>query len=322
MGALATEQNKTDVHNANIKILLIERFLSAYDTLKQASGKLSSCIHGDKSYPLFLPTYPFSIQTTTERSTARTLAAKSLCQTFNLDNENELVVRAGILCASPETLDAAVTLNNAKQAFKQAVLDLRKLEKAKNRGVDTLIEQILPANKKNRPKELVKVLKNSQLSRLNLTRCYSKVRILDNNMESVSWTWATTHSTTHLVTCATAREQAKGLPDTSREVVLSKLAHYDDDYEFSYLQRLPNRLQANTVYREEGEVKRKPVVISGVALCPGNTMPRVKWRDDPGSPQEDPSTARLKRSDAKVSDEEVIYSLHLYKLLKNIPSRN
>ena len=232
------------------------------------------------------------------------------------------MVRAGILCASPDTLDAAVTLNNAKQAFKQTVLDLRKLEKAKNRGVDTLIEQILPANMKERPKELVKVLKNSQLSRLNLTRCYSKVRILNNNMKSVSWTWATTHSTTHLVTCATARAQAEGLPDISREVVLSKLAHYDDDYEFSYLQRLPNRLQANTVYSEEGEVKRKPVVISGVALCPGSKMPRVKWRDDPGSPQDDPSTARLKRSDAKVSDEEVIYSLHLYKLLKNIHSDN
>ena len=307
---------ENDPDDALARVSLIEALLQSYENLAQASQRLLNALQADIDYPLFLPTYPQNERISKPEDTrrARNLAAKSLTELFNLD-EGEPFLRAGLLCASSETLFLASEFNQAKLEFKAIVLQLRQQKKGQHKPLDYLIEQVLPPETTARPEHLVNALKQAQLSRLDLTRCYCLVRALPDSMQSISWTWATTHASTRTVSCIEARTLAAKLGDKAKNAVLRTLADYPDDYAFSYRESLPNRSQANLVYTEDGSVKRKTVVTSGIVLCPSHFLPRVKWRDDPGKPQADPLTSRLKRSDAKISEEKVIHALNLYKPL-------
>lgn len=179
-----------------------------------------------------------------------------------------------------------------------------------------LIEQILPKEETERPKKLMKALKSAGLSRLDLPRCYANIRVMPEDLQSISWTWATTHSaSTKPITVADAMAIAEKLAEgKKRDAILHALSQRPSTDKLAYKRRLPNRLQANIVSLKDGERKRASVTISGIVICPGQFAPaEAIWRDDPGE-QENNQPTRVKRFDAKITDEVVVSALNLHAL--------
>ena len=286
----------------------IADLLQRYEALATACATFGRTVQADNDLPLLLPTYNQAA------GGEREAAARALTRLWHPDI-GESLVSAGMLCASTDTLAAAESLNAAKQAFKSAVAAVRDHCLKDKTRLDTLIGRLLKEEGR-RNAALKGALAIAHINRLDLVRCYSQVRILPSDLRSISWTWATAHSTIHRVTQAEAVELAQKLNDQdARETALSLLATVSPGDSLAYKKTNANQLRANLVWYDGEVLRRKAITISGIVLSQDPHLPRYVWRDDPAKLTPEQRPDRLPRIDTIIEEHPFIRALYLHRYL-------
>ncbi|MFC1337315.1 MAG: hypothetical protein G8D89_01790 [gamma proteobacterium symbiont of Clathrolucina costata] len=286
---------------------LVVDLLQSYEALDQACREFAASVREDEDLPLVLPTYDG------RPGGEREAAIAAIIQLWHLE-PGETLVEAGLLCASEKTVAAANHLNDAKDAFQAAVKAIRDAgPQGEKSRLDKLVDRVLHQEGR-RTEDLALALKRARINRLDLLRCYAKVRILPKHLDSLSWTWAKTHSSIVQVSMEEALKMARNLAmEETKETALSLLSQLPPGEVLAYKKKLPNQLRANLVWTEEGERKRKAVTISGVVLSQDATLPRYLWRDNPEHAEPDTQQVRLSRDDAGIESEPYIKALRLHR---------
>jgi hypothetical protein len=287
---------------------LVLELLQKYEVLEAANARFADALRADKDLPVLLPDY--------EGGADREAAIKAMTQMWYLEPDESLP-RAGVVCASSATIQEAENLNHHKAAFQTAIKSVRDTVTGEKSRLDKLIDRVLlqqNEKERHRVEELQLALKRAQINRLDLLRCYAKIRVLPKDLMSISWTWARTHSVIDPISREEAIKQAENLSDgESKDIALSRLSSLAPGQMLAYKKKLPNQLRANLLYREDAEVKRKAVTISGVVLSQDGSLPKKwVWREDPGELDPKAPKDRITRLDSKIDPEPYIKSLHLH----------
>ncbi len=282
---------------------LVKELLDSYETLAAANSALGNAVWNQSDMPRFLPTF------SGEGDGEIDAVAQSLTEIWHLENDDALL-GAGLICGNNEVVQAVDSLNKAKAAFKEAVGAIRGEDKS-NSTLFSLADHQLGHD--GRSDDLRAAMKIVRIDRLDLLKCYKVIRVMPSSLESLSWTWARTHTKSEPITMDGAVKMAhQRLSGTHRETVLSILGNLPLGTQMTRLYKLPNQLRANIIWKENGERKRKSLSISGIVVMPGDKLPKVVWRDDPGPRTDD--EAALTRVDSKIDREPYIQALgiHLY----------
>jgi hypothetical protein len=282
---------------------LVKDLLDAYEVLAAANSALSIAIRNQSDMPRFLPTF------SGEEAGEVDAVVRSLTEIWHLEDGDELL-GAGLICGNNEVVQAVDSLNEAKVAFKKAVDAIRGDDKT-NSTLFSLADQQLGHD--GRGDELREAMRTARIGRLDLLKCYKLIRVMPSSLESLSWTWARTHTKSEPITMEGAEKMAhQRLSGSNRDAVLGILGNLAPGTQMTRLYKLPNQLRANIVWKEDGERKRKPLSISGIVVMPGDKLPKLVWRDDPGPRTDD--EAALTRADSKIDREPYIRALgiHLY----------
>lgn len=276
----------------------------AYDSLLESQAAFKDAILNDSSLPGFLPGFQGT------SAEVRIHSVPTMIRNFYLD-EDQTEQLTGLICASVDTLEAVVVMNKAKDHFQQAISVVRELGGSKKTSLDKLVDRALHREGR-RTSELDLALSRLHLHRLDLLRCYAHIRVLPPKLESISWTWATRHSSIKLIDLEEAETMANALPvPGTRHAVLHALSQLKPGEKLAMKKSLPNTLRANIVFWEEGIRKRKAINVSGILLSPDLNLPKhILWRDDPGE-----SPLRLERSDVSIQKIPYIPALNLYRYI-------
>lgn len=276
----------------------------AYEALLDTQIKFKHAILSEATLPCFLPGFQGS------SAEGRHHAIPAMIRNFYLDEEEDEQL-TGLICASTDTLETVALMNDAKDQFQQAISVVRELGGSKKTALDKLVDRALHREGR-RTEELDLALSRLQLHRLDLLRCYAHIRVLPPKLESISWTWATRHSSIKLIEFEEAETMANALPvPGTRMAVLHALSQLKPGEKLAMKKSLPNTLRANIVFWEEGIRKRKAINVSGILLSPDLTLPKhILWRDDPGE-----SPLRLERSDVSIQKTPYIPALNLYRYI-------
>lgn len=281
----------------------VKDLLDAYQVLAAANSALADAIRNQSDVPRYLPTFPGKEGDEIEA------VVQSLTEIWRLE-DGEALLGAGLICGNDHVVQAVESLNQAKAAFKAAVDAVRGNDKT-NSTLFSLADQQLGHDR--RSEKLRDAMRTARISRLDLLKCYKVIRVMPSSLESLSWTWARTHTKSEPISMDDAERMAyQRLSGVERETVLSLLGNLPPGAPMTRLYKLPNQLRANIVWKEDGERKRKPLSISGIVVMPGDKLPKLVWRDDPGPRTDD--EAALIRVDSKIDREPYIRSLgiHLY----------
>lgn len=289
---------------------LVLELLQKYEELEAANSRFADAVRADRDLPLLLPECVGAPN--------RELAIKAMTRIWHLE-PGESLPQAGVVCSSPATILIANELNEIKKKFKAAIISVRDELEGNTFRLDKCIERLLlqqddKDNARRRNKELQLALKRTKIDRLDLLRCYANVRVLPKDLISISWTWARTHSAIDPISRENAILQAEKLNDgEAKDVALTLLTALEPGQMLAYKKKLPNQLRANLLYHENGDVKRKAVTISGIALSQDSTLPKKwVWRDDPGEQDPKAPMNRIPRSDSRIDLEPYIKALHLH----------
>ena len=158
----------------------------------------------------------------------------------------EIIVCAGFVGTSEETLEIVVKLNYQKDAFKQAILALKKVKP--NLLDDELFRAFDHFLSHKRHGPTAAHLRTMDLARLHLKQCYRKIPILKAAPLKISWTWANTRSIKR-ITVAEAEKllRKKNLSDEGIILQLEKLAQLPFHEPLAIVQNLAPHLRANLV---------------------------------------------------------------------------
>lgn len=289
-------------------MLVIAEFVEAFENFYDANQAFRTAMMNDINLPRYLPLYLGIV----EKSGYAAIAAMT-----EIYKHTDTSLTAGLQCVSPETVEATVQLNAAKDRVKAAVQALKKQANPALRikPLDRLVARLSHAAD---PENTVfeRQIKRMALGSIDLVRLYAHVRILPIGTESIGWTWAKRHSTIVKLSRDEAVEQAKKLvnPD-QQQLALRRLSYLKDTDSLAYKNPLPNQLRANLSINVEGERTRKAVTISGICLVQSKQLPKYAWRDDPATLGLDHGNLlnRLSRHDEIIEKEPYIQFLHLHR---------
>jgi hypothetical protein len=272
----------------------VKELMSCFEKLQASLDHLQECINADQ-LPFVLPA---------DERNDRSTAIKSFSQIFYSEKEKPAI--AGLLCASKATIFAATEVNIIKAEFKDIIKTIRKNGQSSKTRIDKLINSAMH-KQEGRHEDVSLALKRSNIADANLMRCYANIRVLPANVESLSWSWTSKHSAIQKMSVDEARKVAKEIQvQKTREIVTDMLDKLDQGTFLAHKKPLPNALRANIVYHDNNERKRKVINVSGVVLCPGPTLPRYIWRDDPVE------NKRVPRCDSTIEPYPYIKSLRLH----------
>src|SRR5690554_674075 len=178
---------------------LIDQLSRAYQALVDNCEQLKTLSDGDHraDFEVYVP--PFS-GTENERYSAQARKQAIVDAVgLTIDDTQSRKCYAGIVCASDETVSIVEQLNETKAHFKETILKIRNLASGKPVG--------------SRETVLKKALKSAGIQTLNLRECYRQIRVMPPQLESMSWTWATSHARIQKLTFDEAVAMAEGLRD-------------------------------------------------------------------------------------------------------------
>jgi hypothetical protein len=218
----------------------------------------------------------------------------------------ETLTCAGIVGAGPDTLQAAHLCNNAKDAFKAAVLALKTLERSEATAA--------LADLHRRQESVAAAMRRMGAARLNLKQAYRHIPLLDERPLKIGFTWSRQGRVIQRTRVAAARrllEQRVETPQTRLE--LQRLAEIPDDEMLARVRSVCPHLRANIVFAHSkgSSVQRRlmqtplPVL---VPLQPGERLPDFV----PVAP-EPLDTPRLRRTDVRIEDEPFLPSIRIHR---------
>lgn len=282
---------------------LIDQLSRAYQALVDNCEQLKTLSDGDHraDFEVYVP--PFS-GTENERYSAQARKQAIVDAVgLTIDDTQSRKCYAGIVCASNETVSIVEQLNETKAHFKETILKIRNLASGKPVG--------------SRETVLKKALKSAGIQTLDLRECYRQIRVMPPQLESMSWTWATSHARIQKLTFDEAVAMAEGLRDRDEELAETALdilrRRCAPDELLVRRITLPNQLRANYSYLENGKIQRKSCPISGVVIAQQKMLPRMAWRENPVSRKDEP--IRLQR-ESKIEPEPVIQSLSIHRYVR------
>lgn len=283
--------------DAHPHMKLVEDLVEKYQALSLALNELRPLLMKDPA-PMWCPV----------PGASRFNAVESLLGHFNGDP----ALPAGVMCVSPDILPVVTRVNEAKDQFKATVMAMREAAAVKKTRIDRILTQLF-GPESARPECLTSALRSTDLSRLDLMRTYTNVRVLPSPLRSISFTWSIGHQLSREVSVAEASEWVEALKSEEfKTMARNLLARLRPGEKLARVVELPNQLRANLTYHSEGgALARKSISIANVVLCPQDVLPQCVWREDPGT-----NTAkRLQRWDKKIDDQEYIpgLKLHLYR---------
>lgn len=174
---------------------------------------------------------------------------------FSTQAPREIIVCAGFVGASQETLNIVTTLNAQKDEFKRSILALKKIKPLIQDNELTQAFETILSHKRNLP--TASNLKKLGLSRLHLKQCYRKIPILSQAPSKISWTWANTRSIKRIsVLEAEKLLRKKNITDQGIILQLQKLASLSKNESLAIVQDLAPHLRANIVMEPSAPKER------------------------------------------------------------------
>ncbi len=221
----------------------------------------------------------------------------------------EILVGAGIIACSNETIIALQELNNAKNTFKQAIL---KFKAAKVATDHDLISQNFEALLAQRDPSFASNLRRMGLSRIHLKQCYRKIPYYLLRPNKISWTWANTRSIKRISVQEAEALLRKHTQDAGIERQIKLVQGLDRNETLAIVQDLAPHLRANLVLPDGNSTKRAmvkgPVPIFYLAdddlTLPELTQPGIKR----GRNKE-----RVIRSDVKINPEPFLPAIRAHR---------
>lgn len=217
----------------------------------------------------------------------------------------ETLTCPGIIGASLETLQAALACNNAKDAFKTAVLALKSIGQKQANAVMADLHQ--------RQETVGVALQRMGATRLHLKQAYRHIPLLDQRPLKIGFTWSRQGRVIQRTSVATARrllEQRVETPQTRAE--LERLSEIQDDEVLARVRSVCPHLRANIVFPEAQGVNQRRLMQAPlpilVPLCSGESLPEFV----PVAP-EPPVSLRLRRADVRIEDELLLPSVRIYR---------
>lgn len=235
-------------------------------------------------------------------------ACKFLSQLEYLDQQQprEILVGAGIMAASAETLDVLFTLNKSKDRFKQAMLRLKDAKISnKDQQLAQTFEQLLPQRDDNIAHSMARL----GLARLHLKQCYRRIPILNERPKRISWTWANTRSIKKISVQTAESLLIKHSPDPGIERQISLLRSLHPDEKLAIVQELAPHLRANILLESGKRVMVKgPVPIFYLMENSLGLPDFVPPGDKKGKDKE-----RLIRKDVKINPQPFLPAIRAYR---------
>jgi hypothetical protein len=296
---------------------LILKLSTAFQRMSDQGFAVASAIKSDylAGYPVYVPTHGDSEAEHTSREALQAAIRSMTHLTIRPDTRPQL--HAGIICCSPATVLAVSDYNDAKGAFKQAVLDIRQFQKNRELPASRITRLIQNEirDKGFRSETLRRAMDAVRIADLDLKRCYARIRIMPPNLQVFSWSWTTKHSRIIKLTHEEALRIASEWPDQHTSAIAVDLIHRrcNPDTPLARKVPLPNQLRANYAFLENGEVVRASTPISGVVVAQQKVLPRKLWRSDPGSA--DNRSPRLPRQ-SSLEATPIVDALSLYRYVR------
>jgi len=277
----------------------VDTLSSAYveiaESIKQVETQVLN--DGDAKLPLFIP----GIDSNDGRL-ARIAAIKSMSRV----RADSSLIKTGALCASNKTVAAVEQLNQAKDRFKEAVQSVKGGVKKTSKALQHMI---LANAKLTRDDKLAAALKAMGALSFDLRTCYAHVRVLPENTQAISWTWAMKHKRMVTYTVADAFELASRMADEQARLAAEiQLKGLPSDEKLVQKIDMPPQLKANIQFIDDSkQLIKKSITVSGVLIVPQAFLPDTIWREQPKE-----ATIRMNRPKAR-EDEVFIPTLGLYR---------
>lgn len=228
--------------------MISELCIDVINTYRQLGERLNTltehvCVL-DQHLPAWLQP-PTSLRSMTG-STVRSQACQLIGQLEYLDGQlpREILVGAGIIAASSETLMAVESLNQAKAKFKSAMLKLKAAKISPSHEILAHgFEDILP----QRDVSLATTLNRMGLARIHLKQCYRKIPHYNQRPRKIAWTWANTRSIKKISVADAEVLLLQHHHDAGLERQIKQLQGLDPSEKLAIVQELAPHLRANIV---------------------------------------------------------------------------
>lgn len=277
-----------------------QNILDTFLALTQALTTLNYHIRQDLDKVIWIQDNPIlSIEKTSPRE--KLIAIINQLYYTPQQPSREIVVCAGFVGASFDTLAAASHVNDCKEQFKQEILSL-----PKKLSVNEIILQSPSTSS---------ILKNVGLSRLHLKQCYRKIPILKDTPSKISWTWAHTRSIKKISLQTAQTMLLKRGNDQELQIQLQKLCMLQPNESLAIVQELAPHLRANLVFtRPEGNIRtmiKAPIPIFFPAQASTSTPQFTIPREKQGK-----NTDRMIRSDVKLDPSVFLPAIRAHRYLR------
>lgn len=290
--------------------------LQAYQALVECLNHLKQALALDEQLVAWTQDLPTLLSPIASVSSFRDKAFCILRQLEYLNNQEprEILVCAGFVGASVQTLDSVQALNLSKERFKVAILNLKKgqislKDKSLNREFDSLLNQ--------RPLSTSNALNRMGLARLHLKQCYRKIPVLHHAPKKISWTWAHTRSIKRI-----SVEQAKTMllkkqQDQGIQRQLNQVCSLNSQEPLAIVQELAPHLRANILLPDEAGAKNRLMVKGPVPIFfPADTSTPAPLFKPPNEKQ-NKNANRLIRKDVQLDPEPFLPAIRVHRYYEN-----
>lgn len=287
--------------SGNVTVLRIN-LLETFDTLLRQISEFCAAVRSDTVLPAWVS------RTDAELEQGQDMRFKAIALYQALWYEDgqdgrETLTCPGIVGASAETMAAAHTCNDAKDAFKAAVLNLKSLSKPE--------AEIAMADLHRRNEEVASAMQRMGAARLNLKQAYRHVPLLDRRPVKIGFTWSKQGRTIQRTRVTEARRLLERRCETPQvQLERQRLAEIPESEMLARVRSVVPHLRANIVFDAEGTERRlmqAPLPIL-IPLQSGERLPEFV----PISPYLTGSL-RLQRSDVRIEEEPFLPSIRIHR---------
>lgn len=234
------------------------------------------------------------------------------CEYLDHQKPRDILVGAGLVAASADTLRAIQQLNQAKDNFKMAILALKAAKiPTTDPYLTTHFEQALD----KRPAMTTQTLRKLGLPRLHLKQCYRKIPILPTRPNKVSWTWANTKAITRISTQEAEILLLKQGNDPGILLQLQKLRALSPNTPLAIVQELAPHLRTNLVLPTSTEETTRLMVKGPVPLFYPYESPLPLPFLRPPKEKQGKKLNRPIRSDVKLDPEPFLSAIRVHRYL-------
>ncbi|MEH6650700.1 MAG: DNA replication terminus site-binding protein [Motiliproteus sp.] len=223
--------------------------VSCFNRLTQALSELARQLHAS-TLPLWLP---LTDQEQTDNIDPRNKAIELYCDLWYRDDGDGRRTRSchGLIAADDQLLAAAVSANQAKTAFRQAIADLKRdlANSVNNKQAPTVLSGIL-AHINAPTNSLRQSLGHKGLSRLHLKQCYRLIPTTAQHPVRVGLNWYTSGRSIKRITPKQAQQMLvkMGQDKPHIQLQLDRLNQLSADTPLAQVQQQAPLMRANLSY--------------------------------------------------------------------------